>query len=173
MSGRTPILTFLSHPVNMGGQLRPWLLVTFSEFNIKAFCDRISVIKSNFRAVFVTAQPLKISLHNFYEFVWLLKTGIPRMLRILAGNEAFIHDSRILSEGYQHYSPWVDLSNFYAKLTTILSYFSNVRTTQIGHNTPRRPEIIDNFKTFKTIVFDKIEKLAREGPDKHATAFTP
>ena len=57
------------------------------------------------RSVFVTAQPLKISLHNFYEFVWLLKTGIPRMLRILAGNEPFIHDSKILSEGYQHYTP--------------------------------------------------------------------
>ena len=55
--------------------------------------------------MFVTAQPLKISLHNFYEFVWLLKTGIPRMLRILAGNEPFIHDSKILSEGYQHYTP--------------------------------------------------------------------
>jgi len=113
-----------------------------------------ALAKGDLEAVFVTAQPLKISLHNFYEFVWLLKTGIPRMLRILAGNEAFISDSRILQEGYQHYS-------------------SNARTTQIGHNTPRRPEIIDNFKTFKGIVLDKIEKLAREGPDKHSTAFTP
>ena len=60
-----------------------------------------------FRSVFVTAQPLKISLHNFYEFVWLLKTGIPRMLRILAGTEPFIHDSAILGEGYQHHTPWV------------------------------------------------------------------
>ena len=49
----------------------------------------------------------------------------------------------------------------------------NVRTTQLGHDTPRRPEIIDNFKTFKTIVVDKVGKLAKEGPDKHATAFTP
>merc|ERR1711988_223533 len=76
------------------------------------------------------------------------------MLRILAGNEPFISDSRILQEGYQHFS-------------------SNVRTTQIGHNTSRRPEIIDNFKTFKGIVSDKIDKLAREGPDRHSTAFTP
>ena len=29
-------------------------------------------------AVFVTSQPQKIPLHNFYEFIWLLKTGIPR-----------------------------------------------------------------------------------------------
>ena len=30
------------------------------------------------RAVFVTSQPQKIPLHNFYEFIWLLKTGLPR-----------------------------------------------------------------------------------------------
>ena len=54
----------------------------------------------------MTAEPLKISLHNFYEFVWLLKTGIPRMLRILAGTEPFIHDTSILKEGYQHYTRW-------------------------------------------------------------------
>lgn len=29
-------------------------------------------------SVFVLAQPLKIPRHNFYEFVWLLKTGLPR-----------------------------------------------------------------------------------------------
>ena len=57
----------------------------------------------------MTAQPLKISLHNFYEFVWLLKTGIPRMLRILAGNEPFISDSRILQEGYQHFSRYIEV----------------------------------------------------------------
>ena len=57
------------------------------------------------------------------------------------------------------------------ELTTCLS--RNIRTTQLGHDTPRRPEIIDNFKTFKTIVVDKIGKLANEGPDRHATAFTP
>jgi len=113
-----------------------------------------ALARGDLQSVFVTAQPLKISLHNFYEFVWLLKTGIPRMLRILAGNEPFIHDSKILSEGYQHYTP-------------------STRTTQIGHSTQRRPEIIDNFKTYKAIVSDKIDKLAREGPDRHSTAFTP
>lgn len=91
----------------------------------------------------MTAEPLKISLHNFYEFVWLLKTGIPRMLRILAGTEPFIHDTSILKEGYQHYT-------------------SKTRTEQIGHNTERRPEIIDNFRTYKAIVSNKIDKLAKE-----------
>ena len=32
----------------------------------------------DYRAVFVFAEPLKIPRHNFYEFVWLLKTGLPR-----------------------------------------------------------------------------------------------
>ena len=59
----------------------------------------------NFRSVFILAEPAKIPLHNLYEFVWLLKTGIPRMLRILAGNEAFIADPKILKEGYEHYTP--------------------------------------------------------------------
>ena len=58
-----------------------------------------------FRSVFLLAEPLKIPLHNLYEFVWLLKTGIPRMLRILAGNEAFVADSQILKEGYDHSTP--------------------------------------------------------------------
>ena len=55
--------------------------------------------------MFILAEPAKIPLHNLYEFVWLLKTGIPRMLRILAGNEAFIADPKILKEGYEHYTP--------------------------------------------------------------------
>ena len=33
------------------------------------------------KAVLVTAEPQKIPQHNFYEFIWLLKTGLPRMIR--------------------------------------------------------------------------------------------
>ena len=33
-------------------------------------------------AVWVTAQPLKIPMHNFYEFIWFLKTGGPRLVRV-------------------------------------------------------------------------------------------
>ena len=40
-----------------------------------------------------------------YEFVWLLKTGLPRMARILVGKEPFIYDTKILKEGFQHYTP--------------------------------------------------------------------
>ena len=32
----------------------------------------------DFKAVFVTAEPHKIILHNVYEALWLLKTGFPR-----------------------------------------------------------------------------------------------
>ena len=34
----------------------------------------------DYQATFVFAEPHKIPLHNFYEFVWLLKTGAPRMV---------------------------------------------------------------------------------------------
>ena len=34
------------------------------------------------QATFVLAEPHKIPLHNFYEFIWLLKTGGPRMVKL-------------------------------------------------------------------------------------------
>ena len=34
----------------------------------------------DYRSVFVLAEPLKIPRHNFYEFIWLLKTGGPRVV---------------------------------------------------------------------------------------------
>lgn len=86
--------------------------------------------EGDLRAVLVTAEPHKIPLHNFYEFIWLLKTGGPRMvivfefastcreifnigvvsffhlkLRILTGQEEYIFDRNILREGYQHHTP--------------------------------------------------------------------
>ena len=51
--------------------------------------------------------------------------------------------------------------------------FSYIRTQELGHNTERRPDIIDNPRTYKSILFHKLQKLAREGPDRHPTAFTP
>ena len=59
---------------------------------------------------------------------------------------------------------------FYLRVTKICSY---TRTNQLGHGTDRRPDIIDNPRTFKSILLHKIQKLAREGPDRHPTAFTP
>ena len=36
----------------------------------------------DFRSVFVFGEPLKVPLHNFYEFIWFLKTGGPRLVRL-------------------------------------------------------------------------------------------
>lgn len=113
-----------------------------------------ALAKGDLRSVLVTAQPQNIPLHNLYEFVWLLKTGIPRMVRILAGKEPFVYDANILREGYQHSTPYV-------------------RTEQLGHGTKRRPEIINNKLTYKSVLGDKVGQLVREGPDKFPTAYTP
>jgi len=113
-----------------------------------------AITEGDLRSVFVTSQPLNIPLHNLYEFVWLLKTGFPRMVRILAGKEPFEYDTEILREGFQHYTPYV-------------------RTGQLGHGTKRRPEIIDNKRTYKAVLGDKVRQLVREGPDRFPTAFTP
>ena len=37
----------------------------------------------DYKSVFVLAQPQKIPRHNFYEFIWLLKTGMPRYVSSL------------------------------------------------------------------------------------------
>ena len=46
----------------------------------------------DYRAVFVFAEPLKIPRHNFYEFVWLLKTGLPRYV-----SDYFLFPLKIIS----------------------------------------------------------------------------
>ena len=77
--------------------------------------------------------------------------------------------------------------------------FRYVRTGQLGHGTPRRPEIIDDFGVYKWEIFSKkylqvgniypynldttilprrvvkskIGSLIREGPDKRPSAYTP
>ena len=60
-------------------------------------------------AVFLLNQPEKIPRHNLYEFVWFLKTGLLRGIRMMLGLEPFEADINILLEGYQHYTPWVQV----------------------------------------------------------------
>lgn len=108
----------------------------------------------DFKAVSVLAEPLKIPRHNFYELIWLLKTGAARLGRVLSGEESIITDMNILREGYQHYTPYV-------------------RTHQLGHGTRRRPEIIDNKSIYNKVVGGKIRSLKREGPDRFPTNYTP
>ena len=73
--------------------------------------------------VFLLDEPEKIPRHNLYELVWFLKTGATRspsssppssswllstrMKRMMLGLEPFVYDFGILTEGYQHYTPWV------------------------------------------------------------------
>ncbi|TRY80534.1 hypothetical protein TCAL_13141 [Tigriopus californicus] len=103
--------------------------------------------EGDLQSVLVLAEPQKIPLHNFYEFIWLLKTGGPRMLRMLTGQEKYIFDRDILREGYHHHTPYV-------------------RTKQLGQYTHRNPIIIDDKNTYKTIVGGKIKSLFTEGKDK-------
>lgn len=113
-----------------------------------------ALAKGDWESVFVLAQPQKIPLHNFYEFIWFLKTGLPRVARMLLGKEKFKTDDNILNEGYQQAG-------------------SYVRTRQFGQNTVRRPEIIDNKKTYKAVVGGKIKELLTRGPDKRPRPYTP
>ena len=55
-------------------------------------------------------------------------------------------------------------------LTVPCSY---VRTRQLGENTRRRPEIIDNKRTYNSVVSGKIRQLLRRGPDKRRGPYTP
>merc|ERR1739838_255943 len=100
----------------------------------------------DYRAVFVLAEPLKIPQHNFYEFIWLLKTGGPRVFRMLTGQEPFVHDDNILREGYKHYTPYV-------------------RTNQIGTYKHRNPKLIDDKSLYKRVVGRMIGSLLTKGPD--------
>lgn len=108
----------------------------------------------DFNAVFVLDEPEKVPRHNIYELVWFLKTGLPRMKRMMLGLEQPVYDFNILTEGYQHYTPYV-------------------RTTQLGYGRKRRPELIDNTDLWKKFVSGQVNELLTNGPDLDPTAYTP
>jgi len=113
-----------------------------------------AIAAGDLEAVSVFARPFNIPRHNFYEFIWLIKTGIPRMFRVATGREPFIMDENILREGYTHST-------------------RNPRTRQLGHGTLRRPKIINDKGTYTSVVLNKIRSLINEGPDRRPTAYTP
>ena len=41
---------------------------------------REALAAGDYKAVFVMAEPEKIPRHNFYEGLWFMKTGLPRMV---------------------------------------------------------------------------------------------
>ena len=52
-------------------------------------------------------------------------------------------------------------------------FHREVRTTQLGHGTERRPEIIDDADIFVNFVGGRIRSLLTEGPDLQRTRYTP
>ena len=120
-----------------------------------SFCLSAQALAAgDLKAVFVLAEPEKIPRHNIYEFVWLLKTGLPRIKRVLLGKEKMVTDLNILFEGYRHHG-------------------NKVRTTQLGYGRLPRPELIDNKQLWSKFVGGKVRSLLREGPDRRPTAYTP
>jgi len=108
----------------------------------------------DWKAVSVLADAGNVPRHNFYELIWLLKTGAARLGRVLRGEEDYEFDYNILTEGYSHYTP-------------------QVRTTQLGHGTERNTEIIDNKAVYNKFVGEKLRELFEEGKDTEPTNYTP
>jgi hypothetical protein len=100
----------------------------------------------DYKAVFVIAEPEKIPRHNFYESVWLMKTGLPRIMRMFAGGEPYIFNRGILNEGYRHST-------------------KDVRNHQLGRPTIRNPEIMDDKFLYDRIVKGQVADLLVNGPD--------
>jgi len=116
---------------------------------------REALAAGDYKAVFVMAEPEKIPRHNFYEGLWFMKTGLPRMMRYLAGGEKYYFSRDILNEGYQHSTP-------------------HVRTHQLGRPTIRNPTVMDSQKLYDSVVKGKIRDLAINGPDtKTQNHYTP
>ena len=55
----------------------------------------------DFNAVFLLDEPKLIPVHNLYELTWIVKKGLPRLQRILSGNETLKFSPEILLEGYR------------------------------------------------------------------------
>lgn len=113
-----------------------------------------ALLAGDTKAVFLLEEPEKIPRHNIYELVWFLKTGGTRMARMMLGLEPFVADVNILLEGYQHYT-------------------RTPRTTQLGHGTQRRPELIDDKDLWKRFVGGKFLSFLVDGPDLRQSTYTP
>lgn len=97
-------------------------------------------------AVFVSYRKANVPRHNIYEFFWFWKTGLPRIIRMIKGQQQFYADKNILFEKYSHYTPYT-------------------RTRHLGFNTHRQREIIDNKDLWKSLLKKKINALKTDGPD--------
>jgi hypothetical protein len=65
----------------------------------------------NYRSVFVFAEPAKIPRHNFYEFIWLLKTGAPRVVSCTHGYSQLVKITIFKKSKIKNRKcPWCSLS---------------------------------------------------------------
>ena len=99
-----------------------------------------AIMAGDYKAVFILSDANKIPLHNIHEGVWAVKTGYARLQRMLAGEEEFKLDTNILMEGYGAH------------------HTGKVRTKQLGQETHRNAEDINDFDKFKA----KIQKLCAQ-----------
>ena len=83
-----------------------------------------ALLAGDYESVFILAHPERVPLHNLYELAWIVKTGYARLERMLAGEEEFVFDSDIITEGYSHNT-------------------EQTRTEQLGHGTHRDTGAID------------------------------
>jgi hypothetical protein len=97
--------------------------------------------------------PGNLARHNLLEGIFLLKTALPRIRGYMKGEEELKVDWDILTEGYSHHT-------------------AEPRTTQFGHDTQRRPELIDDPKLFEEYVGSLLHDL-KEGGDTEPIRVTP
>eukprot|EP00092_Neocalanus_flemingeri_P010393 GFUD01011203.1.p1 GENE.GFUD01011203.1~~GFUD01011203.1.p1 ORF type:complete len:180 (-),score=34.60 GFUD01011203.1:48-587(-) len=90
----------------------------------------------------VLINPLDVPYHTMHELVWLATKLPARLNRMLAGEEEFIQDSDILTEGYS-----------YDK-----EQEGKFRTRQFGQATSRDASLIDDRQKFK----ETVQKLISE-----------
>lgn len=112
-----------------------------------------AIMKGDYKSVFVLADPEIVPRHNLHEIIWFMKTGYTRLRRILKNKEPIDYDFDILREGYANH------------------HTDRIRTTQLGHGTERRPELLDNKEMSINFQGEKLKDYYMHGPDKVATNF--
>jgi len=111
-----------------------------------------ALLEGDMQAVFLMDEPELIPRHNTYEFLWFLRTGYARLMRMLKKKEPFEYDFNILREGYDQSS-------------------ERARTTQFGHGTYRRPEVLYDENIFTNVAGEVKKNLWMEGPNTKGNNF--
>eukprot|EP00088_Acartia_fossae_P045731 TRINITY_DN49282_c0_g1_i1.p1 TRINITY_DN49282_c0_g1~~TRINITY_DN49282_c0_g1_i1.p1 ORF type:complete len:201 (+),score=40.49 TRINITY_DN49282_c0_g1_i1:46-648(+) len=111
-----------------------------------------AVLAGDYRSVFIMDTPEIIPRHNLHELIWYMKTGYSRLRRMMKNKEPLEFDFNIMREGFDHYTP-------------------KIRTKQMGHETERRPEVLDSEEIYINFAGEKLKNYYLHGPDKVGTNF--